>query len=539
MANIVKILYSGLDAFAPQPTPYIGLEEQDIYVSEYWGTKEIMTLQGQITGCTFQDIITAQNNILNTFDASFQTIEIWQIQGSASGLVYSKPLSDIQSIVFSQSRMVGALDYAIQIDCYPSGLYSGAYGILEPSDTWSYEEQDNESLNAVHTISCQPFNTSSGPSNALTNARDWAFGRSGMGGMILPIFISGISTQNFCLLTQAESINRFNGTYSLVEIYTNDLTRTGYGVLRYTTDVNSGSNIITVNLQGSAQGCCQNLSGIREAYNRISWLSVANNAYESVFGLRDLNPIPLAKSFNEDPFTTRIDFAYSYDNNNQPEVWFDYTTDLSVGTNGYITASIQGIVYARGGDLTSKLIRTQAYANTVNLYNLILPYYNTFDVSSIVPLNPIPTQNGKGINQSEGTVSLNATFTNQEQVDNSLDEFNCTIEVIPSRVQVNSEPIVDGLGLYSVIVLNYASRASLSINGTAITNREYDASQGVDAVRQKCFNLFTQYGSTNIATLDRDEISQSRTDDRALSFSFSWSYGPISPIGPTSVTTIR
>lgn len=540
MIPVVKILLGGTDAFAPQPTPYIGLEEQDIYVDEYWATRETMTLQGQLTGCTFQDILDAQNTLFNTFNQSFKTLDIWQIEGVNSGLIYSKPLTEIQSIAFPQSKMIGVIDYTIELTCYPSGLYSGLFGILEPSDTWAYEEQQNETLNAVHTISCRPFTTSSGPSNALTNARNWAFGRSGMTSFIQPIFISGVSEQNFCLLTQTESIDRFNGNYSLSETYTNDLTRTGYGTLRYTTDVSSGSNIITVNLEGSAQGCGQNITGLRYAFNQINWLAVALNGYQSIFGLQDLNPIPLSQSYNEDPFTTHIDFNYSFDNNNQPEVWFDYTTDMSIGVNGFITASIQGIVYARGGDLASKLARTKSYADTVNLYDLLLPYYNNFDISTtVVPLNPIPTQNGRGINQSDGTVSLNASFTNQIQADDSLDEMTFTIEVKPSRIQLDSKPIIDGLGTYSVVNLNYANRATLSINGTAVTNRDFAASEGVNAVRQKCFSLFTQYGSTALATLDHDEITESRTDDRALSFSFIWSYGPISPVGPTSVAIIR
>lgn len=544
MSDIVQILYDGVDAFAPQPTPLVGLGEQTIYADEIWGRAETLTLEGQITGCTYDLIVSGANILLSRFNKSFQSLEIWQTENSVSGKVFQKDLVEISSIQFDQSRWFGALPYTINLTCYPSGLFSGAYGVLNPQDNWTFAEQENEVLDITHTISCQPFNTSSGPSNALTNARDWAFGRTGINNWVSPIMISGVSPENFCLLTQTETIDRFNGTYSLTENYTNDLARSGYGVIRYSTDLTSGDNLINVTLNGVAQGCNRNITGIRAAFNNLDKVAIATKQYESAFNRTDLNPIPTAQSFNENPFTTEISFSYSFDNSNLPSVWFDYDVSLNVGTNGFISANINGTVLARGGDTASKLERAKAYASTINLYNLVLPFYNSFDASSITPLNSTPVNNSQSNNETDGTVGLAASFNNRVgAVDGILDEFNATINITPSLAQVDAQPIVGSLSNqqpgYSVVSLGYGSRAIVSINGTAVVNRNVGAAAGESTIRQQAYQLFTRYGRFTNATLDQNVVTTSRTDERVLSFNFVWSCGPTNVVGPTSISSLN
>lgn len=522
MPDKVYIKYDGVDAFYPQPTPFVAINEEVIYVNEMWGRAEAVTLQGQLTGCTFDDLVDAQNNLVSRFSKPYQTLEIYQQTGTVSIKVFEKHLVEINSINFDQSRWVGVLPYSVSLTCYPSGLFSGAFGILNPADNWSFTEQQNASLEAVHTISCQPFNTSSGPSNALNNARNWAFGRTGLSSLVAPIFISGVSSDNFCLLTQQETIDRFNGTYSLVENYTNDLTRTGYGVIRYSSDIASGANGITVTLNGNAQGCNRNITGLRYAVSLINWTAVARNQYNYAFNKDDLNPIPLVQSYEEDPFTTQINFSYSYDNSHLPEVMFDYTVDCSVGTNGFITASINGTITARGGDTLSKLNRCKAYASGVNLYDLVLPFYNNFDVSSITPLNPIATPKSQTNHETDGSVDLSATFNNRPQTSSSLISFNANISKVPSITQIDAQPKLDGLGNYSVVSLNYGSRSTFTVNGSAVISRDASPQAGIDEIKQRGYQLFQTYANA-YGYLLQNNITTARTDERIVSFSFVWS----------------
>lgn len=537
MPDIVKIIYNHADAFAPQPTPLVGIAEDTIYVGERWAVRENVTLNGQITGCTFGDIVTGQINLLSRFNKSFQSLEVWQQTGILSGLVYQKDFVEVQSIEFAPNRMVGVLPYVVNLSCYPSGLFSGMFGVLEPSDEWSYQEQQNATLNVTHRIACRGINTSSGPSNALVNARTWAFGRTGISSTIQPIFISGVNSGTFCLLSLNETIDRFNGTYTLTENYINDLARTGYDVIRYTTTIDSGSNLMSVRLAGTVEGCGQNITGARNAFANINMPAVAAKSYSYTFGMTNLNPIPLTQSFTEDPFNSTISFDYSFNNDNSPEISFDYVVGLSVGTNGFITATIQGTVRARGGTLPSKLARTQTYAATVSLYNLVLPFYNTFDASSIVPLNPVATTQGQANNQSDGTVELNATYTNEVKASDVLDRFDYTLNFLKAVEKVDSKPILGGLGNYSLVDLGYANRAALSINGNAVVNSNYSSDAGVAAVKSKAIALLAQYGRFGAIALDQNSVTTNRFDDKVLSFAFSWSFdGTI--IGPTTVGTL-
>lgn len=537
MPDIVKIFYNGQDAFASQPTPFVALDYNTIYAGERWAQQENMTIQGQITGCSFERLISGQRTLVSNFNKSFQTLEIFQQTGTILNSVYKKELVEVRSINFASNQMIGVIPYTINLTCYPSGLFSGAFGVLDPSDDWSFQENQDATLAATHIISCRGYNTSNGNNNALTNARDWAFGRTGIASAITPIFINGSNPNDFCLLTLSENIDRFNGTYTLTESYTNDLARSGYGVLRYTTSIESGNNLITVNLNGSIEGCNRNISGARTAFSRLDKVATAAVSYKYTFDRSDLNPIPLTQSFNEDPFLARIDFSYTFNNDNTPEISFDYTVALSVGVNGLITTSIIGTIRARGGTLASKLARTQGYADTVNLYSLVLPYYNNFDASSIVPLNPVPTSNGRSINQSDGTVQLNATYTNQEKVSDILDKFDYSLNFLKATVKVDSKPILEGYGSYSLVNLGYANRASLTINGTALVNPIYSSAQGIDAVKQKALSLLSQYGRFINIALDQNDVTTDRYDNKVLSFSFSWSFdGTIS--GPISIGTL-
>jgi hypothetical protein len=539
MSNIVKILYDGVDAFHPQPTPFVGLDYSTIYAGERWGQQEIMTLNGQITGCTFEKILSGYNDLTNRFKKNYQDLEIWQIEGATSGMVFRKELVEIQSISVPDNRWLGAMPYTISLTCYPANYFSGVYGVLEPQDSWAYSEQQNATMDISHTISCRPFNTSKTSNNAIENARTWAFSRSGTSSAIAPLFISGTSIENFFLVSQNESIDRFNGRYSLNESYSNDLARSGYGVIRYSTTIDSGNNLVTVSLNGTAQGQNNNIDLVRTAFNRIDKLAIAAKQYKDVFGMSDLNPIPLTKNFSEDPQNARIDFSYNFNNDNRPEITFDYNVSLSTELNGNIPASIDGTVRVRGGSLSEKLAKANAYADTVNLYNLILPFYNAFDASAaIAPLNPIPISNGRSTNQSNGTVALSASYDNKDRKSSVFDEFNFTLDFAPSVMKVDSQPVLDGYGRYSVVNLGYANRAILSINGTARVGQAYTQAIGESVIKQTCFALFSQYGSMNAATLDKNTVTSARADGRVLSFSFSWSFDSYNKIGPTTISTL-
>lgn len=539
----MTIVYNGQNPFAGKPTPFVGLDYQDIYYGERWAQAETVTLQGQLTGCTFDLLYSGQLALLNSFNQSFQPFQIWQQTGSVgTGLVFSKEFVEVQSVDFPTSRWFGIQPYTVSLRCYPSGLFSGAFGVLNPVDTWDYQEQSNLALGATHTISAQGFNTSAGASNALENARAWVWGRTGLGSAVASTFIANVNTADFCLLTQNESIDRLNGTYTLTERYTNDLTRTGYGVLRYTTSISSGDNLLTISLQGQIEGCSRNITSARAVFNRLDKLSTALFSYTGLYKVNDINPLPVSQTVTEDPFNAVVTFGYVYNNDNSPPVVFDYEVALSSGTN--IEASIQGTVTARSGDVNARYAQAQAYVATQDLYGLTNTYYQSFyPYSWQFPLNPVPVSSGASYNPTNGSVSVNATFSNNTQVSPTFDRFDYSISFQPATEQLDIKPVVSVIpgtknGVYSVVDLGYKTRATLTIRGEVLINPSANVDQAVAEVKQVAVQLFTQYGSTSEATLDRDVLTFSRFDERQLTFEFAWSFASSNQTAASPYSTI-
>ena len=539
MSDGVKILYNGGDAFYPQPTPYVALDAANIFYNSRWAQQENLTLNGWVTGCTYPAIVSAYNQIVNNFKTNYQDLEIWQTQNGQSGRVFLKQNTEVRSISITDNRWIGGMQYAIALSCYPSGYFSGYFGVLEPVETWAFDEQQDATMQIAHTLSCRPFNTSKFGSNALDNARIWAFARTGLANSILPIFISGVSPSNYFITTQSETIDRFNGNYSIVENYTNDLARSGYGVVRYSANVASGNSLITVSLNGVVQGTNQDINSVRSTFANLDIPAIAVKTYGDIFNQQNLNVIPLRKSFNEDAFNTRLAFDYTFDNDTSPPVYFDYDVSLSVGTNGRIATDIRGIIRVKGGTLSEKLAAAQTYASSLSLYNLCIPFYSTFDVSSIVQLNSVPLSYNKVVNVTNGTVEMSARYDNRQRYNAALDEFDPVISITPATVKVDSKPILNGNGSYSVVNLGYANRPVVSIRGTARANELYPYATAAAAVKMEAFQMLSQYTSMANPILEQSQINRDRTDERLINFNFIWSLNALFRQGPSSLSSLN
>lgn len=538
MAYATQILYNGIDAFFPQPTPLIGVDIDSIYYGELWTKTETFILQGMITGCDFTTITAAQLRILQNFAQNYQQITIQETNNSVLNTVYVKPFVEIQSIDFAQSLWRGILPYTIKMVSYPSGFFSGAYGIISPVDRWDYAEQQNLSLDITHTVSAQGLSLSSGVTLSLNNVTSWVQGRTGLSNAIMPLFIRNANTATFYPTTIEEKIDRINGNYTVIEKYTNDLTRSGYGLLRYNTNVTSGNNLITVGINGSIEGGNRDITDIRKVFTGFSILGAASNAYSQLMQEKDLNPYPLTQKINEDIYNTVISFDYSYDNDPSPQEIFDYNVTINSGNN--IQVSIEGDIKVRGGDILQKYTNAVNYAGKINLYQLVVPFYNSFYPYALVgnggnnvqahPLSQTPVSSGMRISQTDGTVSLFANFTNRDRLSPYLDTFLYTINIVPPVEKLDFKPEVDvignnsKLGNYSIVDLGYANRTIFNINGHALINESISVAQGVTTIKSICMNILQTYGNMINVTLDTEDIDYVRFDDRLINFNFTWSF---------------
>jgi len=553
MSYATQILYNGNDAFFPQPTPLIGISVDSIYYNELWTKTEKFILQGMITGCDFPTITAAAKQIIQNFAQNYQSLIVQETDNSVLNIVYNKQFVEINTINFTQSLWRGVLPYTIEMTSYPSGFFSGAYGILNPVDRWDYTEQQNLSMEITHTVSAQGLSLSSGVTQSLNNVTAWVQGRTGLSNAISPLFIRNSNTNTFYPTTIQENIDRINGNYEIIEKYMNDLTRPGYGLLRYSTTITSGNNLITVGINGSIEGGNRDITDIRSVWSGFSIFGAASNAYNQLMQEVDLNPYPLTQKITEDIYNTIIAFDYIFDNDPSPQEIFDYSVTINSGD--IIEVNIEGDIKVRGGDILQKYTNAINYAGTLNLYQIVLPYYNAFYPYALVgnggnnvqahPLSTIPISSGMKISKTDGTVSLFANFTNNDRVSPQIDVFNYTITISPPVQKLDIKPEVDILGNgaingnYSIVDLGYANRTLFTIAGTALINESVTPANGIITVKAVCMNLFNLYGYTSSVILEKEEITYARYDDRLINFSFTWSYDGLGHlVSQTPYTTI-
>jgi hypothetical protein len=88
--NIIKYNNQTL----PYPTPLVSLERNNVYVNQYWGSSDKITLNGIITG-NFDQIKSGQSGILNIFNQNFGVFEIYEGTGSTGSFFVENFLNKI------------------------------------------------------------------------------------------------------------------------------------------------------------------------------------------------------------------------------------------------------------------------------------------------------------------------------------------------------------------------------------------------------------------------------------------------------------
>ena len=529
---MITIFYNGTDAFSGiSPTPLIERQEQMVSFGERWNIFETFTLNGVLTGTCgdFNALIFAQQTLLNRFSQDFQTLEIYQ----NGELLHSKPNAIIKNISFGESKYVGLLPYSLVVECYPSEFFSGYFGVTNPSNQVQYTENKDGTVSISHTVSAKGFNTTSGQSNALRNAQGYVNSLTGLSTTVLPQFISLCSGVIPCLRTISESINRLEATYSITESYVSDPTQSGAGVLRYTTDYNSGieDGISTVSVKGDLQGCrVDSITGLRARYQTFDVLGAAINAYNVSTNLIDLNPEYLSSGVEENPFAKKLSFDVLFNNDKTASVYFDYKTTVNTDSLKELSSiNFDGTIRGRG-DLKTRYQRVLQFYSGVNVWGYIYDAYTGYGLTN--PLNPNPTSSGTTFNSFAGEININVTLDDRPIPPSGLNKFDFTIAITPAIEQYSSKPLLvpekDILLLnnegYVIFDLGYANRYIISINGAAQVSANTTLVQGINVIKTNLNGLSASYGAGLRKTLDSQSFTTGNAAaSKAVSFNSSWS----------------
>lgn len=471
----ILITYAGNDVFSGiSPQPFIQREESNVYYGERWCSKETLTLTSKITGSScngYSGFINKQNQLIAQFATGFQTLQVIQ-----DGVVLlSRPYCEVTKIDFPSNSYNYLLPFSITLENYPQEYFSGFYGVTNPKEEWSFVEQNDEIIAVTHTTSCVGINTSSGNSNALTNAQSFVQSRSGYNGQIAPSFIQSISF-NPCFQNIEERINRFSASYSIKETYFADICYSGAGILKFTTEYNYDLDrgISRLSLNGSIDGCKNGtIQMFQDRYLAFDAFGECLNTYFEITNLIDLNVIPLTKTVSEDTSLLKIGFSYLFDNSVLPQTYFNYSIKFDYNwETDIITASIDGTLKSREL-MATRYNSMLAIAAQINLYSVIIPWYVAYATSinssfATIPLNPNLISQRQSYDPYKPEIKLGATFSNAPTPPNGLRTFDYTMNFVPALEVFIASPVLNGQGVYSIFDMGFAKRASMDITLKAI-----------------------------------------------------------------------
>lgn len=519
------------------PTPLLSRGEEYIRNGRRWGIAENITLEGLITGCSdFSGMLEKQAHILNSFSKNFQELRIEE----SGSTVYSQDVVFVQGVSFPESQYSYSLPFSISLRGYPSGFFSGFYGVLDPENSFSFSQGDDDLISVNHTVSAVGFNTSE-PSDALQNAINFCNNFTGIENIVSPNFISSVGIENSVLKTISKNVNRLNSSCSISETWQYDPVLGGTGLLRYSNSFNSGfeNGIVESSLQGSLNGGHSvNIEALRARIATIDFYNLASTSYNSFFE-GTLNPVRVSSSFTEDPLENRIDFSISFDNDPRPNPYFEDSFDLNLNQiNGQKTASVsvdflwRGNCKCNGEEGWNQL---KDSANNFNYFQLASDRNSFYNWGTFLKSSPISS--GISYDKENCKISVEYEYENLDLdliPPAPLNSFQYTIQVTPALPQYSARPTICK-GHYSIYDLNFVNRATYTINGSSTVEKCGSITSGELATLCMVENIASKFISGQDVILTAQSFEKNLPpDSRGFNFSYSWS-AKVNPIFPSGI----
>jgi len=521
-----KIFYNGINIFTSQPTPLVSRTIEPIFRKDgrQLAMVEKISLVGQITGCDFSTISGFQSVISSGFNRDFGDLrfEDYNFTGTASGC-------KVLSVDFQQGTMVGIQNYTINLQSYNESFYE-TIGIIEKKNSWSISQEENGNTNITHEIFAKGANTGPQYNNAFDKAKSFVLSLTGFNPpSLFPFFISGFSGS---LDSRSENINRLEGTYGISESYVGS---SGNKISQETTiNLTSGNDgIIQVDVNGTFRGGKnENFDIVRTAYSGFDAFAYVTGMYFDYRKVTGLFSLPLSSGYTENIRDGSIDFNISF--NDYPTVRFKHVPSIQItsGQDGIITASLNGEVQGLGRQRPLRYDNAYNFFTGLNIFNLANEEYNIYVGTGYgYSLNTFPLSSGIGIDRFGGKITYNVTFNDKPLGLNcsGIKNFDYSVrkEYAMRALRFGMVPYSESGGC--VQDLNYASRATISVNGNVLSNpsvlRAKTAAQ--QFVNYK-FRLQYMQGRDNMI-LDGGSISEN-IDSNSATFDYNISFDEAAPI---------
>lgn len=532
-----QIFYNNVDAFSGQPTPIITRTPEPLFLGDgkRLGYVDRYSLNGQVTGCQYEEITGAMARINNVFSRDFYNLELrdTNFTGVISGI-------RIDNINYAQSSQVGVQEYNIDLISYPASFFENA-GILDKRNEWSVTQNERGELSVTHTIFAKGFNTSASYDNAFINAKNFALQYTGLTPPpLFPFFMSGFSGS---LDARSEVINRLEGTYQIEETY---IASTGLNVVQdLNVSLESGTDgIISVDVNGSFRaGKGDSIDAARQKYSAFNAFHEASGVYVHYRGVTGLVAQTVSSGVTEDYRENALQFEISF--NDWPTTTYRHipSTQVSSGIDGIIVVSVNGRIEGLG---RQKVRYDNAYNfyKTLDIYNVVNEAFVDYvGVGYPYPLNSYPIETGNTIDRFNGTIEYTATFNNKGKIldCSGIKFFDVNYAKRYAMRQIAPVSIPRSVSGLDVLDLDWNTRGTIEVNGTVSVDKPLTSIDATGLVRQFVNNKFRREilasGDKTKIKLESVNLSQN-IDQNSCGFVVMYSFDEPLPINPDASYTL-
>lgn len=476
---LIRYDNKGVPVTGTGPTPYVSLSDQVLNYGDKWGLAQNITLNGQITGCTYQDLYEAQTGLVGVFENSYKNLEVFEGADGQNNQseAFSFSGCSVNDISFSQASYNSVVNYSVNLTSYPSGYtgyFSSAYGVLDPVDNISIAEGEDGFGTLNRQVSARGFVTSTVDA-AVNNAKNYVQSRTGVAEVLSVSQVSGFENSGSftpVLVSVAENLDRLSLTYSVEESYrfsmvTGDVDSpanysfNNYFITDYSTNLSSGAgeDFVKADVQGQIKAGITGDSGadlVSALIGKLELLdpySIVSGKYgqpNSLEFCRD--PLSYSTSYNEE--SRSLSFNISYDNLD----FYSNVDDRYVVNGSFLDATIshsideltktteiivQGNIRSRGSstekyndslEYLGQLLSDSTPAGNTSaprIFDFANDYYTSFFTAPIkFSLNEKPTSLIVNAEPLLGEVSISAKFDNKDRFGNTTDT-NFEINYVP------------------------------------------------------------------------------------------------------------
>jgi hypothetical protein len=360
------------DFVFPSPLPLVSKTEERVDAGGRWAVSQSITIDGQITGLSQNDIYSGRYSIITGLSKSYREFLViedtsginpktssngkldahgnldrhyWPAKDSqgnptpsfntgdgwspvGADVVVSGAFTRVDDISFDENKYFsngGVLNYSVSLQCFNPETFNNAFRVINPVDSIEYSESEENIVEVSHKVSAQGINAHfsdwGDTGNAFAQAKAWVSTRTGNNNnwqfIMKPILISGRNIGNAVLMSQNESIDRIAGTYSVDEKW--QYNPSGHlstkSFQKYSFSISSGSNDdyhsvdTSLDIKGGLDISLVDLRNEVPSINNI-WTTTTGETL-----LTGISYFPNSYKVKEDEDAKTITVSASFDNN--------------------------------------------------------------------------------------------------------------------------------------------------------------------------------------------------------------------------------